>query len=32
MCGGSRCGHQQGVDLGEFDVVSDGAGLLGVLE
>jgi hypothetical protein len=28
--GGSRCGNQQGVDLGQFDVVSDGAGVLGV--
>jgi hypothetical protein len=30
--GGSRCGDQQGVDLGQFDIVSDGAGLLGVLQ
>jgi hypothetical protein len=30
--GGSGGGNQQGVDLGQVDVVSDGAGVLGVLE
>ena len=30
--GGSGRGDQQGVDLGQFDVVADGAGLLGLLQ
>ncbi len=30
--GGSGCGNQQGVDLGQFDIVSDGAGSLGTLK
>jgi hypothetical protein len=29
LCRGARGGDEQGVDLGEFGVVADGAGLLG---